>query len=67
MPSATASPTPPGWHRPAFALGRGFGVRADPGGTWFAWRRTTRDEVWVDDPGSTSTFRWERQSVLVIR
>lgn len=43
-----------------FALGRGFGVRADPGGTWFSWRRATRDDVWVDDPGSDLYNTWQQ-------
>lgn len=43
-----------------FPLGRGFGVRADPG-TWFSWRRTDRADVWVDDPGSDLYNTWQRK------
>lgn len=43
-----------------FALGRGFGVRSDPGGTWFSWRRATREDVWVDDPGSDLYNTWQQ-------
>lgn len=43
-----------------FALGRGFGVRSDPGGTWFSWRRVTRDDVWVDDSGSALYNTWQQ-------
>jgi len=42
-----------------FRLGRGFGVNADPGGTWFSWRRVTREDVWVDDPGSDLYNTWQ--------
>lgn len=43
-----------------FRLGRGFGVQPDPGGTWFSWRRATRDDVWVDDPGSDLYNTWQQ-------
>jgi L,D-peptidoglycan transpeptidase YkuD (ErfK/YbiS/YcfS/YnhG family) len=43
-----------------FTLSLGFGTRADPGGTWFPWRRATRDDVWVDDSGSEHYNTWQQ-------
>ncbi|HUR13462.1 MAG TPA: L,D-transpeptidase family protein [Mycobacteriales bacterium] len=43
-----------------YTLGRGFGVRADPG-TWFSWERTDGYDVWVDDPGSDLYNTWQRK------
>jgi L,D-peptidoglycan transpeptidase YkuD (ErfK/YbiS/YcfS/YnhG family) len=43
-----------------FTLGLGFGTRSDPGGTWFPWRRATRVDVWVDDPGSDHYNTWQQ-------
>jgi len=43
-----------------FTLGQGFGTRRDPVGTWFGWRRATRDDVWVDDPASDYYNTWQQ-------
>jgi L,D-peptidoglycan transpeptidase YkuD (ErfK/YbiS/YcfS/YnhG family) len=43
-----------------FSLGRGFGVRSDPG-VDFGWRRTDRSDVWVDDSGSDLYNTGQRQ------
>lgn len=42
-----------------FTLGRGFGVRANPGVT-FSWRRTDSNDVWVDDSRSSLYNTWQR-------
>lgn len=43
-----------------FALGRGFGVRGNPG-VRFAWRRTSRADVWVDDSASDLYNTWQQK------
>jgi L,D-peptidoglycan transpeptidase YkuD (ErfK/YbiS/YcfS/YnhG family) len=43
-----------------FALGRGFGVRGNPG-VDFGWRRTTTADVWVDDAGSELYNTWQQK------
>ena len=43
-----------------YSLGRGFGVRSDPG-VRFSWTRTTTADVWVDDSGSSLYNTWQRK------
>ncbi|HUR50834.1 MAG TPA: L,D-transpeptidase family protein [Mycobacteriales bacterium] len=43
-----------------FSLGRGFGVRANPG-VAFSWRHTTTADVWVDDSGSSLYNTWQQK------